>query len=839
MRTLRNLLFASFGLLMSFNMASAQASVTTSSWGCVGEDLVFFLSGACSGSSLKTTSWSISGPSYTTKSQTTGSITITVLAPGNYSATASWTCNDGSSGSTSSAASAPVYAVTAPTVSLAADNILLCGSSGSANFTTAVTNAGASGNTYSWYVNDLQVAYGASSTYTATALTNGDKVHVQFSSSKTCSKPVWVTSNYVTVHTVQPPPATVSISTLKRVVNVGEPILVKAVISGAGSNPIIQWFINGTPAPASTSSDPLIWSSNSWPYAGTSYISCKVIPQIPCVSPSYSNSLTIDDCSKVNNVTLAITDATQFLCAIKFGAPVPKFTNCTTTYSWNFGDGTTSNDPSPMHAYPASGTYNVSLTVNYSCTICAKTLTATRTVTYTAPSTWTASQTVNVPTDQRPQVLSTAASTYSDSWPLSQPDNALDARSSFIMGAQGVWRNNGAHVYKKDRQLSSTTDISQDGTFTLDQFNWQYADIGADPNWIKADNITRYSPYSFELESKDVLDVYSGAIYDYAGQLPIANGVNMRNDEMAFTSFEAFAGNVTPGNWTLMAGSIPAYYYYKVSSGDRYMAIVEATQAQLAGIVNVDVSTDKPYASGTGRSTYTQGNQIVCMQGDPNSTSQSIVLRNAPSDGLWSGMLRIKNTANPNINPSYDAAFAHSGKRSLKVTTASPYTGVKQEQLRLVPGKNYFVSGWVSVGTNPVTPNLGSSLGMTVTARANNGTSIQVFPIFAPAGPVIEGWQQFQGIFSFPSTASYVDVTFGPGSGGAWYDDIRLQPESGNMKTYVYDPDNFRLNAILDEENFASYFYYDKEGSLYLTKKETKDGIKTITENLSYQKEQP
>ena len=29
--------------------------------------------------------------------------------------------------------------------------------------------------------------------------------------------------------------------------------------------------------------------------------------------------------------------------------------------------------------------------------------------------------------------------------------------------------------------------------------------------------------------------------------------------------------------------------------------------------------------------------------------------------------------------------------------------------------------------------------------------------------------------------------------------------------------------------------YYDKEGNLYLTKKETIDGVKTISENVSYQ----
>jgi len=82
-----------------------------------------------------------------------------------------------------------------------------------------------------------------------------------------------------------------------------------------------------------------------------------------------------------------------------------------------------------------------------------------------------------------------------------------------------------------------------------------------------------------------------------------------------------------------------------------------------------------------------------------------------------------------------------------------------------------------------------------------------------------------------------IDLRFAQGTSGAWYDDLRLHPEKGNMKTYVYDLRDYRLRAILDEENFASLFYYDAEGNLYLTKKETVRGIKTLTENISYQYE--
>ena len=108
---------------------------------------------------------------------------------------------------------------------------------------------------------------------------------------------------------------------------------------------------------------------------------------------------------------------------------------------------------------------------------------------------------------------------------------------------------------------------------------------------------------------------------------------------------------------------------------------------------------------------------------------------------------------------------------------------------------------------------------------------------FLPSGQVIEGWQQVKGTFVVPAGTHKITITFRSGSASrAWYDDVRLQPEKGNMKAYVYDVSDYRLRAILDEENFASFFFYDAEGNLYLTKKETERGVKTITENVSYQK---
>jgi len=46
-------------------------------------------------------------------------------------------------------------------------------------------------------------------------------------------------------------------------------------------------------------------------------------------------------------------------------------------------------------------------------------------------------------------------------------------------------------------------------------------------------------------------------------------------------------------------------------------------------------------------------------------------------------------------------------------------------------------------------------------------------------------------------------------------------------------PVTFVVTGVLP--NFASFFFYDAEGNLHLTKKETREGIKTINENVSYQ----
>lgn len=555
-----------------------------------------------------------------------------------------------------------------------------------------------------------------------------------------------------------------------------------------------------------------------------------------------SKDMEVVPCEEVVDISI---NNTVYHCAMKFSTR--KLFNCLTTYNWDFGDGTTSLERNPIHVYSAAGDYTVTLNVTYNCGGCEGSKTVTKPIHFSPEDPTMENEIVEVLTDLRTRVIQTSASSFSDAWPLGHTDNTLDDKPSYQNGSQGVWRNNAQYVYEKDRgRTTPIVDVSKDGTFDLEQFNWRYAELNAVPNWIKANSVTRYSSYSFELENKDVLGVYSSALYDYAGQLPVANGVNMRQQEMAFTSFETlnvtspveFYDKRSSGNWVLGIPPLPAYTEYNIPIAQGNIAVVEASVAQLENVVAVDISTNTHYGWLYRSKTYLKKNEIICKTQHPDNPAWSIVvLKTAPFDLLWSGTLRFKNQVDATIDVVIDNAFAHSGIKSMKVTALKMF---KEDVLKLEPGKIYNLSCWVSVNRpSNATPVLATSLVIDLFMRESNDANIQTFT-FAPAGVVIEGWQQINGRFAVPAGTHHFYIRFRPGNaGGAWYDDLRLQPEEGNMKSYVYDPRDYRLKAILDEENFASFFYYDKEGNLYLTKKETKDGIKTLSENVSYMLERP
>jgi len=110
---------------------------------------------------------------------------------------------------------------------------------------------------------------------------------------------------------------------------------------------------------------------------------------------------------------------------------------------------------------------------------------------------------------------------------------------------------------------------------------------------------------------------------------------------------------------------------------------------------------------------------------------------------------------------------------------------------------------------------------------------------FTPTGAIIDGWQRIEWGFIIPSNATYINLQLKSVTGNCFFDDIRVFPVNGSMKSYVYDPVNLRLVAELDERNYATMYEYDEEGKLIRVKKETEKGVMTIKENKNSTKKKP
>ena len=143
-----------------------------------------------------------------------------------------------------------------------------------------------------------------------------------------------------------------------------------------------------------------------------------------------------------------------------------------------------------------------------------------------------------------------------------------------------------------------------------------------------------------------------------------------------------------------------------------------------------------------------------------------------------------------------------------------------------IPAKKYELSAWSKQSGAAATVTNYTAPKITVSSSYGSYSAA-----FTPSGPIIDGWQKIDGEFTLPGLATDIKIKLESTSGDTYFDDIRVFPFDGSMKSYVYDPINMRLVAELDERNYATFYEYDEEGKLVRVKKETERGIMTIKEN--------
>lgn len=490
-------------------------------------------------------------------------------------------------------------------------------------------------------------------------------------------------------------------------------------------------------------------------------------------------------------------------------------------------------------------------------------------------------------------VISASAIKMKDEWPLDNSDLRFPASSTSIAailrdlsvtniyakGEKGIWRPHETYTYYTDREQSVPLDISKDGTFNMMLFDWNNPFFGeCDANWVKSNEVTKYSPYSYETENKNALGIYSSALYSYNGSMPIAVAANAKENEIGFEGFEEYFDNESIDQYHNATGNIDittvinndrAYPAACTTYVEEYSAfgilgtglmftfsmdynyltdadIEVIVQKLSAGSASVDLPVDLVY------------NSTVNI-GTPNNFSGHTILIDDNVGSLnngawWIGKIRITkhyNTpAQEESGPAediegieYTDEAAHTGKMSLKVTEEKEFI---QDDLKLQTGKKYVLSAWVSRNNNGKYYNYSAgnpSLGMEVVFYNNSSTSVGTAVNIPPSGEIINGWQKIEGNFVVPANATKIALKFKPGTLSAednkvYFDDVRVFPDEGEIKTYVYNPRNYKVSAELDNNNYATYYYYNEQGDLFLVKKETVHGIQTIEENLQNIKNQ-
>ena len=167
-------------------------------------------------------------------------------------------------------------------------------------------------------------------------------------------------------------------------------------------------------------------------------------------------------------------------------------------------------------------------------------------------------------------------------------------------------------------------------------------------------------------------------------------------------------------------------------------------------------------------------------------------------------------------SPAISTEEAHTGSYSLKASnqdiTFEMTTGGTETHFVPDMNKRYYFSCWVK--TNQPSPVEGQ---VKITIGGNAPLTFTTSDELSP----IEGWKRIEGNFTAPVTSgTKVYLRLSAIGGDVYFDDLRIQPLQSAMRAYVYDPNTYWLTAELDDNNYATFYNYDEEGSLVQTKKE-------------------
>ncbi|OQP63235.1 hypothetical protein A3860_25435 [Niastella vici] len=370
----------------------------------------------------------------------------------------------------------------------------------------------------------------------------------------------------------------------------------------------------------------------------------------------------------------------------------------------------------------------------------------------------------------------------------------------YVKGVLGNWRPKQSFVYMVDREqktglssLPGSTNIRTSGAYLAFNPFWEFQPAGnlhsnvqvdnppVTERWVWASKSVYYDGKGNEIESvipinrdrQGNIDVvtnpfrYSTALYGYRESAAIAVATNARHNEIAFDGFEDY--NFTLQNLVLPCPEKRHFDWGLANSGTNW-----------------------------------------CLFG--NCLATDIVHSGRYSWLLSAGSVSITKQAG-NAAPPAGKPYAFNGPNG-EPTLA---TNELAKGFAPIAGKQYIFSMWVHDG-NPAQNKIN---GLTVSI---NGVDQQ---ISTKVVPVVEEWKRIECVFTAGTSFNLQLVPLG----NIHIDDVRIFPYDANMNSFVYDDRNMRLMAQLDENNFATFYEYDDEGTPIRVKKETERGVMTLKEN--------
>ena len=277
----------------------------------------------------------------------------------------SFTPDAGQCGATTTVDIEVIPSPPAPLISISASVTTIC--AGQSIDFVATPNSTNTGDIIQWFINGTAVTGGTGLLFSSNTLNNNDQITATFTPATYCLAGQIATSNLLLI-TVNPAVTpSISISSPTTQICVGDNVTFNSIISGGGSNPQFQWFINGNAVAGATAN-----SFSTTTLSSSDAITVQLTSDLACAIPNTanSNSLTIIVLPYATP-TITLSADRDIICvgqqvvlnsAIANGGAAPQF-------SWQIGANifTTSSATYTVTGLNASTNISCTLISDYAC----------------------------------------------------------------------------------------------------------------------------------------------------------------------------------------------------------------------------------------------------------------------------------------------------------------------------------------------------------------------------------------------------------------------------------------------------------------------------------------